>query len=211
MAVADIPLTRGGLLAFQIENVLAGLAAAWCLGVPLEQMRACLRNFDSGLQNCPGRFNVLEHRGATVILDYGHNPSAVKALVEALEQFPATRRHVVYSADGDRTDAQIRQQAANLAPAFDRVVLYEEPSRFRGRRSGEIYRLLREGLAAGRGAAAAIGPAAVEQVDGELAAIRHALSTVGPGELVLIQVDAVAVDLAFVSQYLGMERAAGNG
>ncbi len=84
-------------------------------------------------------------------------------------------------------------------------MLYEEPYRFRGRRAGEIYQLLREGLAAG------MCVASIEQVDGELAAIRHALSTVGASELVLIQVDAVAVDLAFVSQYLAMEQAAVNG
>jgi cyanophycin synthetase len=201
LAVVEIPLTRGGILAFQVENVLAAVAAADCLGVPLEHIRHCLRTFDSDRQTCPGRFNVLEHRGATVILDYGHNPSAVRALVAAIERFPATKRHVVYSADGDRTDLQIRQQAANLAGGFERVVLYEEPSRFRGRRPGEIYQLLREGLAG------STRVTAIEQVDGELAAIRHALSTVQPGELVLIQVDAVAVDLAFVSQYLGAEQA----
>jgi cyanophycin synthetase len=202
--VTEIPLTRSGRLAFQVENVLASVAAAHCLGVPLENIQECLRTFDSDVRTCPGRFNVLEHQGATVILDYGHNPSAVKALVEAIERFPASKRHVVYSADGDRTDLQIRQQAANLTSTFERVVLYEEPSRFRGRRPGEIYQLLREGLAG------STRVAEIEQVDGEVAAIRHALSTVQPGELVLIQVDAVAVDLAFVSQYLGAGPAAAN-
>lgn len=204
IAAADVPLTRRGLLAFQIENVLAAVAAAHCLGVPVDLIRESLLAFDSDLATCPGRFNVLEHRGATVILDYGHNPSAVNALVEAVSRFPAARRHVVYSADGDRTDEQIRQQAANLAGTFERVVLYEEPGRMRGRKPGEIYDLLRAGLAGG------MQIAEIEQVDGEVEAIRHALVTVKPGELVLVQVDAVAVDLAFVSRHLGGEPAPGN-
>ena len=70
--------------------------------------------------------------------------------------------------------------------------------------AGEIYQLLREGLAAG------MCVASIEQVDGELAAIRHAQHRRGK-RLVLIQVDAVAVDLAFVSQYLAIEQAAVNG
>lgn len=201
IAAADVPLTRRGLLAFQVENVLAAVAAAHCLGVPVDRIRESLQAFDSDLATCPGRFNVLEHRGATVILDYGHNPSAVNALVEAVSRFPATRRHVVYSADGDRTDEQIRQQAANLAGTFERVVLYEEPGRMRGRKPGEIYHLLRSGLDG------CPRIAEIEQVDGEVEAIRLALGTVKAGELVLVQVDAVAVDLAFVSRCLGGESA----
>lgn len=199
MASADIPLTRGGRLAFQVENVLAATAAAWGLGVPFDRVRDCLLTFDSDVKTCPGRFNVLEHGGATIILDFGHNPSAVTAIVHAIEQFPATKRHVVYSADGDRSDLQIRQQTANMGHAFDRVVLYEEPGRFRGRRPGELYQLLREGLSG------STRVQEIEQVDGEIAAIRHALGTIQSGELLLIQVDSVTVDLEFVCQHLGVD------
>ncbi len=136
MASAEIPLTRGGLLDFQVENVLAAVAAALGANVSLDIIRERLLTFDSDIATCPARFNVLAHKRATVILDYGHNPSAVAALVRSLERFPATKRHVVYSADGDRTDDQIRHQVMHLADAFDRVVLYEEPHRFRGRQPG---------------------------------------------------------------------------
>ena len=88
----------------------------------------------------PGRFNVMEVNGATVILDFGHNPSAVAALVEAVERFPNRSRRVVFSADGDRPDDSILRQAALLGDAFDRVLLYEEPGRFRGRRRGRNLR-----------------------------------------------------------------------
>ena len=74
----------------------------------------------------------------------------------------------------------------------------------RGRKPGEIYELLQAGLAGGTRVAE------IEQVDGEVKAIQHALGTVKPGELVLVQVDAVAVDLAFVSRYLDGEPATGN-
>ena len=50
----------------------------------------------------------------------------------------------------DRPDDSIIRQAALLGDAFDRVLLYEEPARFRGRAKGEMFGLLRRGLASGR-------------------------------------------------------------
>lgn len=202
MHVANIPLTHGGKIHFQVENVLAAVAAAWSVGVPLEKIRERLIAFDSDMQTCPARFNVLEHNDATIILDYGHNPAAVAALVQSMERFPAVKRYVVYSADGDRTDDQIRHQTAHLREAFDHVILYEEVSRFRGRKPGELYKLLQQGLAGSSRVQQ------IEQIDGELAAIRHALDALKPQELVLIQVDAVAKDLEFVREYIAKARGA---
>ncbi len=39
----------------------------------------------------PGRFNLPDYRGATLIADYGHNPDAIAALVSAIESMPAKR------------------------------------------------------------------------------------------------------------------------
>ena len=43
--LANVPLTRGGRLGFQVENVLAAAAAAEALGVPHEAVRAALEGF----------------------------------------------------------------------------------------------------------------------------------------------------------------------
>ena len=44
-----VPLVHRGMIGFQVENVLASAAAAWCLGVPLELVRLGLESFSSGL------------------------------------------------------------------------------------------------------------------------------------------------------------------
>ena len=69
---------------------------------------------------------MLEIDGATVVVDYGHNPSALLALIEALEQFPHERRMCVYSAAGDRRDCDMVRQGELLGDAFDNVILYED-------------------------------------------------------------------------------------
>ncbi|GAC1472214.1 MAG: cyanophycin synthetase [Isosphaeraceae bacterium] len=184
-----VPLTRQGRVGFQVENVLAAVAAVEALGVSRKVTCAVLETFDSDVRQTPGRFNVLEIDGATVILDYGHNPSAVSALIEAIEQFPHPVRTAVFSAEGDRTDESILSQAERLGHAFDHVLLYEEPSRRRGRPEGEIAALLRRGLARGSRVREIV------EIQGERAAIESAFKLFRPGEIVLIQVDAVEADL----------------
>lgn len=196
MPLADIPLTRGGRIAFQVENVLAATAAAWALQLPIDVIRRELAQFDSDMAQTPGRFNVIEKNGAVIILDYGHNPSAISSLVETLDKFSQQRRTVVYGADGDRRDDQIMRQSELLGDAFDRVVLYEEPSRRRGRAEGECFRLLEAGLAKAKRAREVV------RVDGEMNAIQSAIAAVQPGDLLLVQVDAVDADLEFVEKLL---------
>jgi cyanophycin synthetase len=178
--LARIPLTYQGRVAFQVENALAASAAAWALGVPLDQVRMGLASFTSSAQQTPGRFNVLEANGAVVILDYGHNPSAVAALVEALDMFPQQRRSIVFSCEGDRRDEDVIRQTEILGDSFDNVILYEYPD-LRGRKKGTIMALMKEGLATGT----RIGET-IEQPN-EPAAIDVALRSLEPGDLLVIQ------------------------
>jgi cyanophycin synthetase len=54
--------TQGGRASFQVENVLAAVAAAWSLGRRPEEIRRALESFTGEAQKVPGRFEML---GAT--------------------------------------------------------------------------------------------------------------------------------------------------
>ncbi len=137
ISLHQVPLTHGGRVGFHVENVLAATAAAWALDVPLDSIRAGLESFAGGMTQAPARFNLLEVRGTTVILDYGHECFRPSGQVEALEQFPHARRTIVYSAAGDRRDCDMVQQGEILGNGFDCVILYED-TYLRGRAEGEI-------------------------------------------------------------------------
>ena len=122
---------------------MAALGAAWALGFDWSSIRAALASFVSDAATAPGRFNVFDYKGATLIADYGHNPDAISALVQAVEALPSKRRSVVISGAGDRRDEDIRQQTRILGTAFDEVVLYEDACQ-RGRVEGEVVALLRD-------------------------------------------------------------------
>lgn len=111
------------------------------IGMPCEQIRIGLESFSSHMDKSPGRFNLLEMNGATVIVDYGHNPSSLQAIIDAVKLFPHVHRTAIYWAAGDRRDCDMIQQGEQLAVAFDRVVIYED-TYLRGRESGRHHQAL---------------------------------------------------------------------
>lgn len=189
----DIPLTRNGSISFQIENAMAAIAAAWSLGIAWEIICAGLGSFINDAATAPGRFNMFEYRGATLIADYGHNPDAILALVGAIETMPAKRRLVVISGAGDRRDEDIRQQTKILGDVFDEVILYQDQCQ-RGRADGEVLALLREGLANAKRAVS------IDAINGEFPAIDNALARLKPDDLCLILIDQVDEALAHIAQ-----------
>ena len=190
--LSDIPITHGGKIGFQVENVMASVAAVWALGLDWATLRAGLTSFRADQDNAAGRFNVFDYRGATVIADYGHNPDAMIALVHAVKAMPASRRSVVISGAGDRRDEDIRQITEVLGAAFEEVVMYEDQCQ-RGRRDGEVMALLREGLAG------ATVTTRQHEIYGEFLAIDTAMDALRAGELCLILVDQVEAALAHIA------------
>ncbi|WP_017523289.1 cyanophycin synthetase [Pusillimonas noertemannii] len=187
-----IPLTHGGLISFQVDNAMAAVAAGWALGLPWEAIEQALAGFVSDAATAPGRFNVFDYKGATLIVDYGHNPDAIGALVRAVEAMPAVRRSVVISAPGDRRDEDIRRQTEILGQTFDEAVLYQDACQ-RGRKDGEVIALLRRGLAG------AERTRHIDEINGEFLAIDTALARLRPGDLCLILIDRVDEALAHIA------------
>jgi len=147
----------------------------------------------------PGRFNLFSFKGATVIADYGHNPDAIKALVQAVKNLPAKQRSVVISGAGDRRDEDIREQTRVIGEAFERVVLYEDACQ-RGRADGEVLNLLKQGLQN------ATLTKDVAEIRGEFIAIDHALDQLTPGDLCLVLIDQVDEALAHIGKRVAEQR-----
>jgi cyanophycin synthetase len=193
VALDRIPLTHGGRIGFNVENSLAAAAAAWALNLPLKEIQAGLETFEPVLDQVPGRFNLLEYNGATVVLDYAHNISALETFLQVLAHFPHRRRSVVYAVPGDRSDDVIIQQGELLGGAYDRVILYED-TELRGRPDGAIFALMRQGLAKGS------RTREIVDVRGNLKAIQLALDTLTRGELLVVQPEFPGVGAQYFSR-----------
>ena len=193
LELGGIPLTRNGAIGFQVENAMAAIGAAWALGMDWNTIRLGLVSFVSDAGTAPGRFNVFDYRGATLVADYGHNPDAIQALVQAIDALPAKSRWVVISGAGDRRDEDIRRQTEILGEAFDGAILYQDACQ-RGRADGEVLALLQQGLAH------ASRTRHVEEIRGEFLAIDTALAKLQPGDLCLVLVDQVEEALDHITR-----------
>lgn len=128
-AVAGVPLTYDGRVAFQVDNLLAAIGATWALGLSADLMRTGVDTFDVGQAGVPGRFTVFQRGLATVVVDDAHNADALRALVAALDTFPGQPpRSAVFAPGLARHAAAWQAQAAILGAAFDQVTLTTDSS-----------------------------------------------------------------------------------
>lgn len=186
LPAAEAPVTLGGRARHNLANALAAIGIAAGLGLPLAAMRAGLRTFANTPEANPGRLNLFEPGGVTVLVDYAHNPQGLRALVDFARGLPAARRLIAIGQAGDRDDAAIRALATEaLAFGPDRVIVKELPSHLRGRKPGELPALLAAALRAERGTSLEL-----DEAQDDLDATRRALAWARPGDLLVLPVHA---------------------
>ncbi len=179
---AELPATLGGTARFNIANALAAAAIGVARGLSTFAIAEALKTFRTSYEENPGRMNIHETHGLTVIVDYAHNPAALTALGETIAALRPNHGRVigVVSTPGDRRDQDLKTMGALGAEYFDHVIFRERPDG-RGRAPGEVCRLLREGaLEAG------CKEEDLSVVMGETEAMQLALDMARRGDLVVL-------------------------
>jgi UDP-N-acetylmuramyl tripeptide synthase len=192
-AVADMPLTLGGAAGYNIENLAAAALAAASLGWPLDEVRQVLARFGAQASDNPGRLECHGWRGATVLVDYAHNPDGLAQLLQVAQALmstnPPARLGLLLGQAGNRDNTAITElalTAARFAPAH--VVVKELPLMLRGRPLGEVPALLQAALQQ-----AGLPAAAVQHEPDEAAAAQALLAWAQPGDVVVLPVHTTAV------------------
>lgn len=194
LSVLEAPITLRGVAAFNVSNVLAAVAALHGMGITTDMIRTGVSTFHPSSTQNPGRMNLIDFVTFKVMLDYGHNAPAVKALGSALPQITNGRRIVVAHGTGNRLDEHIRAFGAALAGVYDQLIVADVDPRHR--EPGETSELVRVG------AVEAGFPAdRAEVVNDPIAAIDRAFAIVEPGDLIVVQVDEVAPMLKRVMEH----------
>jgi cyanophycin synthetase len=197
---ADLPLTLGGAAQHNLANACAAALAAHALGLPARAIAATLARFGTDPDDNPGRLERWAWHGATVLVDYAHNPDGLGHLLTVARRLlrlspqPGVLSLLLGQA-GNRSDADIAalaQVAAGADPA--RVVIKELPAMWRGRVAGEVPALLLATLRAAGLPAARIALEADEQ-----AAALRLLEAAGPGDVVVLPVHTTAARRALAT------------
>jgi cyanophycin synthetase len=190
-----IPATFEGRARMNVQNALAATAACWAAGAHLHDIRQGLRTFTTSYFMAPGRLNMFELDGYRVVVDYAHNPPAVRALGEFVDRLtepsaggaraPVTGRRIgVIATAGDRRDEDIVELGQAAAAYFDEIVIREDENN-RGRPRGNTAALIEQGVRSAK-------PSRVETITtvlDELEATRFALDHAQDGDVVVVCVD----------------------
>jgi cyanophycin synthetase len=179
-----------------VANALAATAAAHAAGIHLHDIRQGLLTFTPTYALAPGRLNVVEVAGVTVVVDYAHNPAGLRSLGEFVDNLASTsapgaivvrRRIGVIAVPGDRRDQDMIEMGEIAADHFDQVIVREDLN-LRGRDPGETANVVMSGvearMKAGKGRARV-----AEVVQDEIEAVQRALSRAHEGDVVVLCVD----------------------
>jgi cyanophycin synthetase len=199
--VINAPITFGGHARFNVANALAAIVATYATKIPLFDITSGLRSFVQSVFTAPGRVNFIEFEDFRVLLDYSHNPHAIASLCEMVSGLRQGRLIAVFGLPGDRRDSDIRESSRIVARTFDRVLIREDVN-LRGRAPGEVAAIIGDTLRAE-------GMNDVREVLDEEAALRMAIESAQPNDLIVDFLDRVDVSRRLVEELrrAHMERA----
>ena len=176
----DIPITLKGAARHNVANALAASALTWSMGAPLDTIRNGLMTMSQ--DDNPGRCNVYDINGYTVLVDFAHNPQALQALLDMASRLSSGRKALCFGQAGDRPDDLIRE-LARIAweSGLDRVFVSELAKYHRGREEGAVYAVIRDELIN-----CSATPEQIEHHMEEIESLDSALEWAEPGDLIVM-------------------------
>jgi len=192
----EVTCTVDGKALHNVQNAMFAAAICYSMGTKLDEIRHGLKTFDTTFFQAPGRMNIFDDHPFRVILDYGHNPAAVEAMVGLSDRLEVEgKRVLVIAAPGDRRDEDIRDIATACAGHFDRYICRRDDG-LRGRAAGEVPAMQHDALLA-----AGVPEAQIEVIPDEQEAIARALDIAEAADLVLIFGDELERCWSQITEY----------
>lgn len=190
---SEIPLTLFGTAQFQVANVLAALGSCVAQGIAYDIILSGLRKFRP-VEHNSGRVNLYKLGRGYVMLDYGHNPDAFKAVCEMTALWKAPRMTGVIGVPGDRTNQVILDSAKAAAHGFSRIIVRDDLD-LRGRAPGEAPNLFCEAVKR------EVPGANCSVILNEFEAMRKALSEIHDGEIVVVFYDEKEAAMSVLNEF----------
>jgi cyanophycin synthetase len=190
--VSNIPITLGGRATFNIENVLPVVLSAYVLKFNMEKVKQALTAFEATAENAPGRLNIIEINNRHVIVDYAHNPHSFQAFAQLMNNIKEHKTGIITGV-GDRRDEDIINLGSIAAKMYDEIIIRIDKDT-RGRKPGDIVKLLEEGIKKGNDK---IPHRVIADIQD---ALRYSLNNSKEGSYIVLNAEKVDKTLAMVKQ-----------
>lgn len=147
--INKIPIALNGVLDYNVENIMAACAALVGLEIDYCMIAKGFRSFALNDSHNSGRFNMYDVNGVRVILDYGHNIDGYKRVLGALSKIDISNNLIgVIGVPGDRTDSMMIDIGKVCSNSMDKIIIKEDRDK-RGRDTGEVAKVIEEGVKQG--------------------------------------------------------------
>jgi len=204
--VDAMPLTMAGSARYNIANIAGAALVAACMDIATQTIAEVLADFGASRQDNPGRLERWQINGASVLLDYAHNPEGLSGLLGVARSVVAKtqgRLGLLLGQAGNRDDDAIRELARTAAAARpDFVVLKDLDGYMRGRGIGEVPQILRDALLVN-----GMADSNLRTILPEVEAAQAMLAWAQPGDVVVLPVHNLAARGVVVA-WLDGQRAA---
>ncbi|HQY31101.1 MAG TPA: cyanophycin synthetase, partial [Thermomicrobiales bacterium] len=180
-ALAEIPIAYGGRAVHMIENAMCAVAASRAIGITPDQIRSALATFSNDSEHNPGRLNIYQIGGVTVILDFAHNEAGLELLIDFARSGmePGHRLISIIGTAGDRTDASLFEIGRVAGARSDVVIAKGTVHYLRGRSPESLMERYRSGARAGN-------VQAYSESANEITATEEALAMAQDGDCIII-------------------------
>ena len=181
-----IPATIEGKAMHNVQNAMFAAAMAYSFDTSLDDIRQGLRIFNTSFYQAPGRLNIFDEHPFKVILDYAHNPAAIKTITDLATRLDVNgSRRIVIAVPGDRRDEDIVEAAKIIAPHFDYFICKADDNR-RGRGKDEVPEMLKSTLLA-----EGVDESRIKVIASEEEAIQQALEDSVADDLLIVLGDEI--------------------
>jgi cyanophycin synthetase len=167
----------GGKAKFMIANVLAATLASYLQGFKTDDISLSLQTFIPSAAQTPGRMNLFEVKGKTVLIDFAHNPDGFEGVRDYLATVKSPMKIGIIVGTGDRLESDLIRNGELAAEMFDHIIIQQKKF-LRGRTAESIIDSLRQGILK-------VNPNAKwEKIDDEAEALQYALSMAPEGSII---------------------------
>ncbi|HEY3658803.1 MAG TPA: Mur ligase family protein [Steroidobacteraceae bacterium] len=181
--VSAMPLSMGGIAAYNVANIAGAALAAVALGISPTTVSVVFARFGANLKDNPGRMMRFDVNGVRVLIDYAHNPDGLRGFLQVADRLRGSGRlGLLLGHAGNRKNVDI-EELARVAADFrpDLVVVKENETQLRGRAAGEMPRIIRAELLR-----LGLPDSSVPVRNSEVEAARCALDWARPGDVLAL-------------------------
>jgi len=192
--VNEIPITFNGSLKFMIQNAMGAALSTYIFGINPETISMALSTFFPSQEQTPGRMNLFEVKGKTVLIDFAHNPDGFEGVRDYLATVNSPYKIGIIVGTGDRLESDLIRNGELAAEMFDHIII-QQAKFLRGRSADAIIDNLCQGILN-------VNPSAKwERIDDETEALKYALSIAPEGSIITALSNVLNQPFDLIKQY----------